>query len=101
MTVVFQAAGKLRPQTAQSIKTAFAAAAPLLERQPGFVRARLLASYATLQMQMLFYWESFEAGAAFQSGQYAELARLIAPCVEPQGTVITSMLEREFVPRQA
>jgi heme-degrading monooxygenase HmoA len=53
MTVVFQAAGKLRSQTARDIQQTFAAAAPLLEAQPGFVRARLLASYSTLQVQIL------------------------------------------------
>jgi heme-degrading monooxygenase HmoA len=95
MTVVFQAAGKLRPQTAQNIKETFAAAAPIFEGQPGFVRARLLASYATLQVQILLYWESFEAGAAFQRTGYPKLAQLIQPCIENRGTLITSMLESE------
>jgi heme-degrading monooxygenase HmoA len=101
MTVVFQAAGKLRPKTAQDIKRLFAEARPLLEAQPGFVRARLLASYSTLQVQILTYWESYEAGAAFQRGAYAQLARAIAPAVEPRGTLITSMLERSVEPASA
>jgi heme-degrading monooxygenase HmoA len=101
MTVVFQAAGKLRPKTAQEIKRLFAEARPLLEAQPGFVRARLLASYSTLQVQILTYWESYEAGAAFQRGAYAQLARAIAPAVEPRGTLITSMLERGIEPASA
>jgi heme-degrading monooxygenase HmoA len=97
MTVVFQAAGKLRAESARDIQQTFAAAAPLLEAQPGFVRARLLASYSTLQVQILTYWDSYEAGAAFQRGAYAQLARAIAPCVESRGTLIASVLERELV----
>jgi heme-degrading monooxygenase HmoA len=98
MTVVFQAAGKLKQKNAEDIKQVFAAAAPLFESQPGFVRAELLASYSTLQVQILLYWDSFEAGAAFQRDGYRRLAKALGSCVEAQGTLVTSQLERSLGP---
>ncbi|HYD57853.1 MAG TPA: hypothetical protein VEB41_13175 [Burkholderiales bacterium] len=97
MPVVFQLAGRLRASDAsiqEKLRAAFAGCEPLLKGQPGFVEARLLASYSTHQVQLLLSWETYEAGAAFQRTGYPALSRALALLVEPRGTLITSVLER-------
>jgi hypothetical protein len=97
MAVVFQVAGRLRASdagTQEKLQAALAGCEPQLKAQAGFLAARLLASYSTQQFQLLLYWQSYEAGAAFQRGGYPAIARALAPLVETRGTLITSVLER-------
>ena len=95
MSVSFQYAGKSRPGRADDIKHAVDASAALLKAQPGFERARLLINRATLQVQWLVSWQSYEAGAAFNAGAHRQVAAQLLPLMESQGTLVASVLEAD------
>src|SRR4051812_27762756 len=96
MSVVFQIAGKARHGRAEEIKTLVAEFEPALRTQAGFEKARLLVSYATLQTQLLLYWDTYENGLAYNQGEQKKLGARLAPLMENNATLITSVLEAEL-----
>ena len=96
MSVIFQFAGKANRDAADKIKPVFDAFAPTLKSQPGFERASLLVSHATLQVQVLLYWQTYEAGTAFNAGGHSQLAARLLPYLENEGTLVASVLEAEI-----
>lgn len=95
MSVIFQLAGKAKMDQPQELRSAFAQMQKGLRNEPGFERAVLLLSQATLQTQFLFYWSTFKEGLAFNNKFQRGLAARFAPLMENQGTLITSVLEAQ------
>lgn len=96
MSFVFQIAGKARLGRAHEIRQALGQFEPVLRRQSGFERAKLLVNYSTLQVELLFYWKSYEQGLAFDQGERVHLGALLLPLMESQGTLVTSVVECEL-----
>lgn len=96
MGVTFQYAGKFRSDCADDIRQVVDASAALLRAQPYFERARLLINRSTLQVQWLLSWRNYEAGAAFNAGEYRQVAAQLLPLMESQGTLVASVLEAEI-----
>ena len=93
MSVVFQIAGKCRAGASQKLAAAFQTMKESLHRQPGHQRALLLVNHATLQFQLMFYWDRFEDGLAYQSETYPRASAVFTPLIESRGTLITSLVD--------
>jgi hypothetical protein len=101
MTVVFQIAGKFKPDTGSGMAPAFVAIKAASSASPGHQRSLLLTNHSTLQFQMLFYWASYDEGLAFHTRAYPRASTAIVALVESVGTVVTSRLEAQLAPAQA
>ena len=53
-------------------------------------------SHATLQVQVLLYWQTYEAGTAFNAGGQKQMAAGLLPFMENQATLVASVLESEL-----
>ena len=55
-----------------------------------------LVNRATVQVQWLLSWQSYEAGAAFDAGAHLHFAAQLLPPMESQRTLVASVLEADI-----
>jgi heme-degrading monooxygenase HmoA len=96
MSVVYQAAGRMRQGRLPQVRRAFVDDMKSPAGEPGFEQAQLFVNPDTLQVALHLYWEQLEQGQAFLDVSYKDWVKPLAVHLEPGGSAVTALVAEKF-----